>query len=95
MYNFYDKQLDSKILILSKGAGCKYCTQLNMFMDMALDKEYNDKVVKILEDEDKEFYDRVVAGEQFMQAPMMINLETGEKLSGFDPSQVIKMLQSA
>lgn len=95
MYEFHGKQIDSKILILSKGAGCKYCTQLDMFMNLALAGEFNSKVTKILEHEDQEFYDLVVEKEEFMQAPMMINLETGESVTGFDSTEAMKMLQSA
>lgn len=93
--NYHGKQLDTKILILSKGAGCKYCTQLDMFMNLALGGEFNDKVTKVLEDEDKTYYDLVVDKEKFMQAPMVINIETGESVTGFDATQVIQMLQSA
>lgn len=95
MTTYYGKQMDTKILILSKGAGCKYCTQLDMFLNMALAGEFNDKVTKVLQDDDLEYYTDVVEGEGFMQAPIMINVETGESLTGFDASQVMQMLQSA
>lgn len=95
MYNFYGKEIDSKILILSKGASCKYCVQLDMFLTMALDNQYADKVSKVLEEEDQEFYDLVVKEENFLQAPMIINLETKESSTGFNPGEVLRILQSA
>lgn len=95
MANFYGKPIDTKILILSKGEGCKYCTQLDMFLNLALGGEYNDKFTKILESQEPEYYNQVVDGEAFMQAPMIINTETREAITGFDASEVLRILQNA
>lgn len=90
MYTYYDKEINTKILILSKEVGCKYCSQLDMFLNYALEGRFNDQITKVYPGD---YYDLITQGEGFLALPVIINLETGESLTGFDPTQVIQILE--
>lgn len=84
------KEITTKYAIASKSSGCKYCMQLDMFLTHVLGGVLDEDITVFKEDSDKEVYNEIKERTGAMQAPIFLNLETGEFISGFEPSKVIE-----
>ena len=90
MAQLVGKDFGTKFVIASKGAGCKYCMQLEMFLQHALDGALDADITVIKQEDDPETYDAIKDFTGAMSAPMFVNTETGEHISGFDAAEVIE-----
>lgn len=92
-YNYAGKQFDTKFLVVGKKSGCKYCTHLNIFMENAMENKFADVTTKVTLEENEDIYDAVVAETGAMELPIIVNLETGEHITGFNPPEVMEFFE--
>lgn len=84
--------VETKFAVASKADGCIKCAQLEMFLNRALGGQYNDDITFAKQEVDIELYDEIKDKTGAMSLPIILNCETGEHISGFDPSTVIVFL---
>ena len=92
-YNYAGKQFDTKFLVVGKKSGCKYCTHLNIFMENAMENKFADVTTKATLEENQDIYDAVVAETGAMELPIIVNLETGSFITGFNPPEVMEFFE--
>lgn len=80
----------TKFIVASKGAGCKNCVQLEMFLEHSLDGALDKDITFFKEEVDTEIYNFIKEKTGAMQAPIILNVETGAFISGFNPGEIIE-----
>lgn len=81
-----------KVLLLSKD-GCPKCVNLKMFLDLAMDHQFDDDYRIVHKDKDSEEYDALVEKHDLQAMPVLIR---GDKLViGFDPAKTVDIFENA
>lgn len=84
--------LPFKFYLLTK-EDCPNCRNLKTFLDVALKSHYNPKIFIVRKEEDEEHYNELVEKYQLMSVPALIDIETGEMVTGFNPPKTMELLQ--
>jgi len=84
--------VETKFAVASKAEGCSKCSQLEMFLNLALGGQHNDDITFAKQEVDIELYDEIKDKTGAMSLPIILNCETGEHISGFDPSALVAFL---
>lgn len=84
--------LPFKFYLLTK-EDCPNCRNLKTFLDVALEGKYNPKIFIVRKEEDAKHYQELVEKYQLLSVPALIDMETGEMATGFNPPKVMELLQ--
>lgn len=89
-HTYVGTEFDTKFLIVGKKSGCKYCNHLNVFMENAMENKFADASTKVTFEDNENIYDAVVAETGAMELPIIVNLETGNHITGFNPPEIME-----
>ncbi|NMA72545.1 MAG: hypothetical protein GX961_11605 [Firmicutes bacterium] len=92
MYKYIGKEFDRRFLVVSKEVGCSNCKNLESFLQYGLDGKYDDQITNITLESNEEDYNAVVKETGAMSVPIIVDLETGKFISGFNPPEVVELL---
>lgn len=90
-YEYAGKEFPTRFLVAGKESGCSQCKNLTNFLKYGVDGAYDKKITNITAESNPEDYDLVVAETRSMSIPIIVDIETGKHISGFSPSEVMKM----
>lgn len=93
MYKYIGKEFDRRFLVIGKEVGCSNCKNLESFLQYGLDGEYDDQITNITLESNEEDYNAVVEETKAMSVPIIVDLETGEHITGFNPPEVMELLK--
>lgn len=82
----------TKFVVASKAEGCSKCSQLEMFLALALGGQHNDEITFAKQEQDIKLYNEIKDKTGAMSLPIILNCKTGEHISGFDPSALVAFL---
>lgn len=93
MYKYISKEFDRRFLVVGKEAGCSNCKNLESFLQYGLDGKYDDQITNITLESNEEDYNAIVEETKAMSVPIIVDLETGEHITGFNPPEVMELLK--
>lgn len=93
MYTFADK-INTKFVVAGKSEGCPNCKNLKSFLQHAVSGEYDKDITVVNKEDNEELYGMIVNETQSMSVPIVVNLETGKHITGFNPPELMEMLKS-
>lgn len=92
-YKYIGKEFDTRFLVASKEVGCSNCDNLTNFLKYGVNGEYDDRITKVTLESNTEDYDAVVKETGAMSVPIIVDLETGEHISGFNPPDIMNLMK--
>lgn len=93
MYKYIGKEFDRRFLVIGKEVGCSNCKNLESFLQYGLDGKYDDQITNITLESNEKDYDAVVKETGAMSVPIIVDLESGKHITGFNPTEVIELLK--
>lgn len=92
-YKYIDKEFDTKFLVAGKENGCGNCDNLTNFLKYGLNGEYDDQITNITLESNPEDYDAIVKETGAMSVPIIVDIENGKHIMGFNPPDIMKLLK--
>lgn len=94
MYKLNEKEYGTKFLVASKEDGCIKCKNLKSFFLHALEGKFDDQITIVNKETDESGYDFIVEATQSQSLPILVNLETGKHITGFNPPEIMEIMHS-
>lgn len=92
--NYANVEFETKYVIAGKKVGCSNCNNLNSFLEYGVNGKFDSVISKITKEDHSEIYDRVVEKTGAMSLPIILNVSTGDFITGFNPPEIMEFLQS-
>lgn len=92
-YKYIGKEFDTKFLVVGKEKGCSNCDNLTSFLKYAVEGQFDDQITNITLESNPEEYQAAVDETDAMTVPIIINIETGKHVTGFNPPDVMEILK--
>lgn len=94
MYKLNDKEFPTKFVLASKEEGCIKCKNIKSFFLHALEGKFDDQITIFNKETNETEYDFIIETTQSQSLPVLVNLETGEHITGFNPPEIMEIMHS-
>lgn len=93
-YSFANEKFEKRFVVVGRENGCKKCKDLRFFLDFGLDGKFNDDICKVYEETEPEKYSKLIEATSVMELPLVIDAENGNFVTGFNPAELMSILQA-
>lgn len=92
-YKYIGEEFDTRFLVVGKEEGCSNCDNLTSFLQYGVQGEFDEKITTIKLETNPKGYDKVVAETGAMSLPIIVDIETGKHITGFNPPELMELLK--
>lgn len=91
--NYENIGFKTKYVVVGKKVGCSKCNDLNSFLEYGVNGKFDSVISRVTKEDHSETYDEIVEKTGAMSLPIILNVPSGNFITGFNPPEIMEFIQ--